>query len=99
MMCSTTSAVSVPYLVTLSSEPKQLVTVNFSVVNMADLDKGSISPLSISFSNAAGDFALPRTVTVIGGMTAGDYPIAATTTSADLDYEGLTWGATCTNTP
>jgi hypothetical protein len=98
MMCSTTSSVSVPYLVTLTSEPKQGVTVSFSVVNMADLDKGSISPLSVDFTNAKGNWAIPQTVTVSGGMTAGDYPIAATTTSADSDYQGLNWGTTCTNT-
>jgi hypothetical protein len=90
--------VSVPYLVTLTSEPKQAVTVNFSVVNMADLDKGSISPLSVDFSTVKGNWAIPQTVTVSGGMTAGDYPIAATTTSADSDYQGLNWGTTCTNT-
>ena len=99
MMCSTTSSISVPYLVTLRSEPAQAVTVNFSIVNPTDFEKGSISPLNVEFTSAKGNWALPQTVTVSGGMTAGDYPIAATTSSTDPDYAGLSWGVTCTNTP
>ena len=83
---------------TLRSEPFSAVTVSFSI-GAADIDKGSISPLTISFSTAKGDFSTPQTVTISGGMTAGDYGIAATTTSSDSDYSGLTWGTTCNNTP
>jgi hypothetical protein len=99
MLCSTTSTLSVPYLVTLRSEPAQAVTVNFSIVNTTDNDKGSISPLSVDFTTVKGNWSIPQTVTVSGGMTAGDYPIAATTSSSDPDYAGLSWGVTCTNTP
>eukprot|EP01063_Lacrimia_lanifica_P037758 TRINITY_DN7861_c0_g4_i1.p1 TRINITY_DN7861_c0_g4~~TRINITY_DN7861_c0_g4_i1.p1 ORF type:complete len:3166 (+),score=728.41 TRINITY_DN7861_c0_g4_i1:103-9600(+) len=76
--------------VVLTSQPTATVVVNYALTG-ADPGEGQVDVASVSFTNAAGDWAVPRVVTVTGrndDLDDGDQSFSVTASVTTTDTSG-----------